>query len=226
MIRWDDAGEHIIVERPEQLALHVLPSIYRQSRFASFSRQLNVRSRSALLVFFTLSDWRCRSMASCAKSICATSTPPSTTPTPPHGPTPPSIATPRPRWWPTSRDASLPVSPSRESATSRSCTVSPRRAPRLAWAPHHPRFPCCLKSRCTAGPVAFPPPAPSTPIRTVHGIPRTAETISHRSRCPNHRTFSRRTTRPSTRRLSTTIAHLRRHGVSRTTQPHHLYHLS
>lgn len=43
MIRWDSAGEHIIVERPEQLALHVLPSIYRQSRFASFSRQLNVR---------------------------------------------------------------------------------------------------------------------------------------------------------------------------------------
>jgi hypothetical protein len=43
MIRWDAAGEHIIVERPEQLALHVLPSIYRQSRFASFSRQLNVR---------------------------------------------------------------------------------------------------------------------------------------------------------------------------------------
>jgi len=43
MIRWDPAGEHIIVERPEQLALHVLPSIYRQSRFASFSRQLNVR---------------------------------------------------------------------------------------------------------------------------------------------------------------------------------------
>lgn len=43
MIRWDPAGEYIIVERPEQLALHVLPSIYRQSRFASFSRQLNVR---------------------------------------------------------------------------------------------------------------------------------------------------------------------------------------
>lgn len=43
MIRWDAAGDHIIVERPEQLALHVLPSVYRQSRFASFSRQLNVR---------------------------------------------------------------------------------------------------------------------------------------------------------------------------------------
>ena len=42
MIRWDPAGEHIIVEKPEQLALHVLPSVYRQSRFASFSRQLNV----------------------------------------------------------------------------------------------------------------------------------------------------------------------------------------
>ena len=42
MIRWDANGDHIIVERPEQLALHVLPSVYRQSRFASFSRQLNV----------------------------------------------------------------------------------------------------------------------------------------------------------------------------------------
>ncbi|KAF9076363.1 HSF-type DNA-binding-domain-containing protein [Rhodocollybia butyracea] len=42
MIRWDPQGEHIIVERPEQLALHLLPSIYRQSRFASFSRQLNI----------------------------------------------------------------------------------------------------------------------------------------------------------------------------------------
>lgn len=47
MIRWDPAGEHIIVERPEQLALHVLPSIYRQSRFASFSRQLNVRASNS-----------------------------------------------------------------------------------------------------------------------------------------------------------------------------------
>ena len=46
MIRWDPAGEHIIVEKPEQLALHVLPSVYRQSRFASFSRQLNVSRTS------------------------------------------------------------------------------------------------------------------------------------------------------------------------------------
>lgn len=49
MIRWDPAGEHIIVERPEQLALHVLPSVYRQSRFASFSRQLNVSFLNILL---------------------------------------------------------------------------------------------------------------------------------------------------------------------------------
>ena len=43
MIRWDPAGEHIIVERPEQLALHVLPSVYRQSRFTSSLQQLDVR---------------------------------------------------------------------------------------------------------------------------------------------------------------------------------------
>lgn len=42
MIRWNPAGKHIIIERPEQLTLHVLPSVYRQSRFASFSRQLHV----------------------------------------------------------------------------------------------------------------------------------------------------------------------------------------
>jgi hypothetical protein len=32
-------GEHITVNRPEQLALHDLPSIYRQLSFASFSWQ-------------------------------------------------------------------------------------------------------------------------------------------------------------------------------------------
>ena len=53
MIRWDPAGEHIIVERPEQLALHLLPSIYRQSRFASFSRQLNVRASIHSAIIFS-----------------------------------------------------------------------------------------------------------------------------------------------------------------------------
>ncbi|CAG8562067.1 656_t:CDS:2 [Acaulospora colombiana] len=83
MIRWDAAGEHIIVERPEQLALHVLPSVYRQSRFASFSRQLNVRafllaSIASHCVVPALLDARYQSpsvpnkfMVSCAKSTSA-----------------------------------------------------------------------------------------------------------------------------------------------------------
>lgn len=109
MIRWDPAGEHIIVERPEQLALHVLPSVYRQSRFASFSRQLNVSHRfvlffphpppplrlpcqtpppvKQLILTHLLTHSRVcvpasrpnRSTVSCERSICATSTPPSTT---------------------------------------------------------------------------------------------------------------------------------------------------
>ena len=85
MIRWDPAGEHIIVERPEQLALHVLPSIYRQSRFASFSRQLNVSFPASIPPARCSSPHSSRSTASCARSISATSTPPSTTPTRPHG---------------------------------------------------------------------------------------------------------------------------------------------
>jgi hypothetical protein len=82
MIRWDAAGEHIVVERPEQLALHVLPSIYRQSRFASFSRQLNVCILCRCP--FCLSPLP-RSMVSCAKSTCATSIQPSTIQTPAPG---------------------------------------------------------------------------------------------------------------------------------------------
>lgn len=54
MIRWDPQGEHIIVEKPEQLAIHVLPSVYRQSRFASFSRQLNVGRHSLYFYFLML----------------------------------------------------------------------------------------------------------------------------------------------------------------------------
>ena len=82
MIRWDPAGEYIIVERPEQLALHVLPSIYRQSRFASFSRQLNVGLFCSSLPQQT---FLLRSMDSCARLIYATSTLPSMIPTPVPG---------------------------------------------------------------------------------------------------------------------------------------------
>ena len=95
MIRWDPAGDHIIVERPEQLALHVLPSVYRQSRFASFSRQLNVGGCShyllphILTIFFpTLPPPRLTALrftASCAKSTYGTSIPPLTIPTLAHG---------------------------------------------------------------------------------------------------------------------------------------------
>lgn len=42
IIRWDDVGEVIIIEKPDELADKILPLVYRQSRFASFSRQLNV----------------------------------------------------------------------------------------------------------------------------------------------------------------------------------------
>nr|XP_019013842.1 uncharacterized protein I206_01916 [Kwoniella pini CBS 10737]OCF52623.1 hypothetical protein I206_01916 [Kwoniella pini CBS 10737] len=42
IIRWDETGEAIIIENPEELAEKILPVVYRQSRFASFSRQLNI----------------------------------------------------------------------------------------------------------------------------------------------------------------------------------------
>ena len=70
MIRWDANGDHIIVERPEQLALHVLPSVYRQSRFASFSRQLNVRFHDLSQLLTCLCNCLFRSTASCARSTC------------------------------------------------------------------------------------------------------------------------------------------------------------
>ena len=85
MIRWDPAGEYIIVERPEQLALHVLPSIYRQSRFASFSRQLNVRLFVSSALLCPQQICLLRSMDSCARLICATSTLPSMILTPVPG---------------------------------------------------------------------------------------------------------------------------------------------
>ncbi|ORY29996.1 HSF-type DNA-binding-domain-containing protein [Naematelia encephala] len=42
IIRWDEAGEVIVIEKPEELADKILPLVYKQSRFASFSRQLNI----------------------------------------------------------------------------------------------------------------------------------------------------------------------------------------
>jgi hypothetical protein len=42
IIRWDEAGTMITIDNPEELSKQILPLVYRQSRFASFSRQLNV----------------------------------------------------------------------------------------------------------------------------------------------------------------------------------------
>nr|ODN94960.1 hypothetical protein L204_04304 [Cryptococcus depauperatus CBS 7855] len=42
IIRWDESGESIVIENPEELSDKILPVVYRQSRFASFSRQLNI----------------------------------------------------------------------------------------------------------------------------------------------------------------------------------------
>lgn len=61
ILRWDETGELIVIERPDELAANILPILFRQSRFASFSRQLNVsESEGARLMT--------RSMGGCAKS--------------------------------------------------------------------------------------------------------------------------------------------------------------
>ena len=70
IIRWDEEGTVIVIEKPDELADKILPLVYRQSRFASFSRQLNVSqpllfrdtyiSRPSLTV--------CRSTAGCERS--------------------------------------------------------------------------------------------------------------------------------------------------------------
>lgn len=42
MIRWNETGDLIVIERPVELTELILPKDFRQSRFASFTRQLNV----------------------------------------------------------------------------------------------------------------------------------------------------------------------------------------
>jgi hypothetical protein len=46
MIRWDASGSKIIIDNPAELEVKVLPLVYKQTRFASFSRQLNVSCQS------------------------------------------------------------------------------------------------------------------------------------------------------------------------------------
>ena len=56
MIRWDDSGSAIVIAQPELLAQNVLYRVYKQSRFASFSRQLNV-SASTFALCLSLDLW-------------------------------------------------------------------------------------------------------------------------------------------------------------------------
>lgn len=42
ILHWGDEGRQIIIRKPKDLESHILPLIYKQSKFASFSRQLNV----------------------------------------------------------------------------------------------------------------------------------------------------------------------------------------
>lgn len=49
IIRWDETGDLIIIERPDELAEKILPQVYRQTRFASFSRQLNVSLTQSII---------------------------------------------------------------------------------------------------------------------------------------------------------------------------------
>lgn len=47
LLRWGDDGKQVIIVNPFELEASVLPRIYKQSKFSSFSRQLNVsRGRS------------------------------------------------------------------------------------------------------------------------------------------------------------------------------------
>ncbi|KAJ9094223.1 hypothetical protein QFC21_006049 [Naganishia friedmannii] len=42
MLHWADDGVQIIIRKPKELEARVLPLVYKQSKFASFSRQLNI----------------------------------------------------------------------------------------------------------------------------------------------------------------------------------------
>ncbi|KAJ9113064.1 hypothetical protein QFC22_006160 [Naganishia vaughanmartiniae] len=42
MLHWADDGVQIIIRKPKEMEARVLPLVYKQSKFASFSRQLNI----------------------------------------------------------------------------------------------------------------------------------------------------------------------------------------
>lgn len=206
MIRWDPAGEHIIVERPEQLALHVLPSIYRQSRFASFSRQLNVcpppmsarpcpdlpqiygfmrkvnlRNVDPAIDDPDASTW-CKSRAKPQRQTLIV----------PFQRIRPSTATRPPRSSQTSSAESPRVCPSRASAMPRRRRPSRLHAPPSAWVAcpfpgHRAWVPSRTSSqgRLSAVRAASPPPDPSTlSARVAPGAQTTSDRPCPLSPCP------------------------------------------
>lgn len=42
ILHWDREGRQIIIQDAKALEAHLLPLVFKQSKFASFSRQLNV----------------------------------------------------------------------------------------------------------------------------------------------------------------------------------------
>lgn len=45
LLHWSEDGKQVVIEKPLELEATVLPRIYKQSKFSSFSRQLNVSGR-------------------------------------------------------------------------------------------------------------------------------------------------------------------------------------
>ncbi|ORX83906.1 winged helix DNA-binding domain-containing protein, partial [Basidiobolus meristosporus CBS 931.73] len=52
MISWEESGSRFVISNPKEFASQVLPKYYETSKFASFSRQLNIYN------FYRISDRR------------------------------------------------------------------------------------------------------------------------------------------------------------------------
>lgn len=52
LLHWDAEGRQIVIQDSKAMEVHVLPMVYKQSKFASFSRQLNVGRMSKGWVTF------------------------------------------------------------------------------------------------------------------------------------------------------------------------------
>jgi hypothetical protein len=57
ILHWDTDGRQIVIRKPRELEAHILPLVYKQSKFASFSRQLNVSPRKEFFPGMLLMSW-------------------------------------------------------------------------------------------------------------------------------------------------------------------------